>query len=55
MVHHGDYLEFLRGVAGRTAHRDAVRNVGLIETMNRHLESNMPEAQVFAAGWAELV
>lgn len=54
LVHNHDHLEFLRSVAGRIAYRNAVRNVTVVETMNRHLESNLPDAQVFAAGWGEL-
>lgn len=54
LVHNRDHLGFLKGLAGGTTYRDAVRNVALIETMNRRLESNLPDGQVFAAAWGEL-
>jgi len=54
LVHNRDHIEFLKGMAAGMHYRDAARNVALVETMNRRLESNLPDAQVLAAGWGEL-
>lgn len=55
LVYNSDHLDFLRAAAGGMTYRDAVRNVALVETMNRRLESNLPDGQVLAAGWSKLV
>ncbi len=44
----------LRRVADGTTLRKALADIGRIETMNRLLERNLPEALVFSRGFAEL-
>ena len=54
LVHHRDSLELLRKKARSVPYRQALRNVAMIETMNRQLEGNLPESSVLGLGFCRL-
>jgi len=54
LIHNRDDLELLKKKARSVAYRHALRNVTLIETMNRQFESNIPEASVLGLGFCRL-
>jgi DNA polymerase-3 subunit delta' len=54
LVYHQDYFDLLSERAAGTSYRDALAMVGKVEGMNRLLEMNLSELQVFTSvfgGW----
>ncbi|NQT92279.1 MAG: hypothetical protein HQ559_05930 [Lentisphaerae bacterium] len=47
-------VDLLRRRAGSLTYREALSNVRIVEMMNRQLERNIPDAEVFVAGFSRL-
>lgn len=54
LVYNAPHMDALKRAAVGISVRDALRNIGVVETMARQLERNMPEEPVFELGFTQL-
>lgn len=54
LVHNRENLELLKKKARSLPYRQALRNVAMVETMNRQFEGNLPESSVLGLGFCRL-